>query len=345
MHYSTLGPTDIKISRICLGTMTWGQQNSESEAHQQLDRAVAAGVNFIDTAEMYPVPPMAETQGRTEAYIGSWLKARRCRDQVVLASKVAGPAERVKHIRPRLGLDRKNIKAAIDTSLQRLQTDYLDLYQLHWPDRNVNNFGQLNYSHKDDEQPVPIEETLTVLGELVEAGKVRYVGVSNETPWGAMEYLRIAKQLGLPRIVTIQNPYNLLNRTFEIGLSEIAHRENVGLLAYSPLAFGMLTGKYAEGAKPEGARLTLWSYFSRYSNPQAQAATEAYVALAHEHGLNPTHMALAYINSRPFLAANIIGATTLAQLDENIASIDVTLPQEVLEGIEAIHQEHPNPSP
>lgn len=345
MQYNTLGRTDIKISRICLGTMTWGQQNSESEAHEQLDRALATGINFIDTAEMYPVPPKAETQGRTEAYIGSWLKQRKCRDKIVLASKVAGPAERVKHIRPHLGLDRKNIEAAIDTSLKRLQTDYLDLYQLHWPDRNVNNFGTLGYSHDADEQPVPIEDTLSALSDLVKAGKVRYVGVSNETPWGVMEYLRVADRLDLPRIVTIQNPYSLLNRTFEIGLSEITHREGVQLLAYSPLAFAMLTGKYAGGAKPEGARLTLWSYFSRYSNPQAVAATDAYLELARKHRLNPTHMALAYVNSRSFLAANIIGATTLDQLDENIASIDVSLPQEVIEGIEAIHREHPNPSP
>lgn len=345
MHYTTLGHTDIQVSRICLGTMTWGQQNSEAEAHAQLDRAIDAGINFIDTAELYPVPPKAETQGRTEAYIGSWLKQRGGRDQIVLASKVTGPAERAKHIRPNLRLDRHNIESAIETSLQRLQTDYLDLYQLHWPDRHANYFGQLGYAHKSDEQPIPIEETLTVLNDLVKAGKVRYVGISNETPWGAMEYLRLAEKLNLPRIVTVQNPYNLLNRTFEVGLAEIAHRENVGLLAYSPLGFGMLSGKYAGGAKPTGARLTLWSYFDRYSNPQALAAMEAYVKLARSHGISPVQMALAYVNSRPFLTANIIGATDMAQLEENIASDEIVLSDEILEGIEAIHKVHPNPSP
>lgn len=345
MRYTTLGRTDIKVSRICLGTMTWGQQNSESEAHAQLDRALAAGINFIDTAELYPVPPKAETQGRTEAYIGSWLQQRGCRDQVVLASKVTGPAERAQHIRTNLRLDRHNIEAAIDTSLQRLRTDYLDLYQLHWPDRPANYFGQLGYTHSADEQPIPIEETLTVMGDLVRAGKVRQVGISNETPWGAMEYLRVAKELDLPRIVTIQNPYNLLNRSFEIGLAEIAHREDVGLMAYSPLAFGMLSGKYAAGAKPAGARLTLWSYFDRYANPQALAAAEAYVNLARTHELSPAQMALAYVNSRPFLTANIIGATDLAQLEENIASDEITLSEELLAGIDAIQKEHPNPAP
>ncbi len=345
MHYHRLGRTDLKVSRICLGTMTWGEQNSEAEAHEQLDYALEAGINFIDTAELYPVPPRAETQGRTEAYIGSWLKGRKCRDRIVLASKVAGPAARTQHIRPILRLDRANIEAAIETSLQRLQTDYLDLYQLHWPDRPANYFGQLGYTHHEDESPIPIEETLRALEDLVQAGKIRHIGISNETPWGAMEYLRLAEQLDLPRIVSIQNPYSLLNRTFEVGLAEISHRETVGLLAYSPMAFGMLSGKYAGGAKPEGARLTLWSYFDRYSNPQAIAATEAYVKLAREHGLSPAQMALAFVNQRPFLTSNIIGATTLEQLKENIESDTVELSDELLEAIDAIHKEHPNPSP
>ncbi|GAB4350366.1 MAG: NADP(H)-dependent aldo-keto reductase [Gammaproteobacteria bacterium] len=345
MHYNPLGDTGIQVSRICLGTMTWGEQNTEAEAHEQLDYALDQGINFIDTAEMYPVPPKAETQGRTEAYIGSWLNRRKCRDKIILASKVAGPAERVKHIRPHLRLDRENIEAAIEASLRRLQTDYLDLYQLHWPDRTANYFGQLGYVHREDESPVPIEETLSVLNDLVRAGKVRYVGISNETPWGTMAYLRAAERLGLPRIVSIQNPYSLLNRTFEIGLAEIAHREKVGLLAYSPLAFGMLSGKYSGGAKPAGARLTRWAYFDRYSNPQAIAATEAYVALARKEGLSPAQMALAFVNRQPFLTSNIIGATSMEQLRENIASDSMDLSDEILEAIEAIHREHPNPSP
>lgn len=345
MHYTTLGQSDIKVSRICLGTMTWGEQNTQSEAHAQLDTAIAAGINFIDTAELYPVPPRAATQGRTEDYIGAWLKRRGRRDDLVLATKVAGPAERVQHIRGNLRLDKRNIEAALDTSLKRLQTDYIDLYQVHWPERHANYFGQLGYTHEDGERPIPIEETLTALGDLVTAGKVRHVGVSNETAWGVMEYLRVADRRALPRIVTVQNPYNLLNRSFEVGLAEFAHREQVGLMAYSPLAFGMLTGKYAGGAQPQGARLTLWTYFDRYSNPQAVAAAEAYVKLAQSHGLSPTQMALAYINSRPFLTANVIGATDLDQLEEDIASAGVVLSEEVLAGIEAIHKEHPNPSP
>jgi len=345
MHYHRLGRTDLEVSRICLGTMTWGEQNSEAEAHQQLDYALQAGINFVDAAELYPVPPRAETQGRTEAYIGSWLKARKCRDKIVLASKVAGPAARTQHIRPNLKLDRANIEAAIETSLRRLQTDYLDLYQLHWPDRPANYFGQLGYTHHEDEAPVPIEETLRTIEDLVQAGKVRYIGISNETPWGTMEYLRLAEQLNLPRIESIQNPYSLLNRTFEIGLAEISHRESVGLLAYSPMAFGMLSGKYAGNARPAGARLTLWSYFDRYSNPQAVAATEAYVNLAREYEISPAQMALAFVNSRPFLTSTIVGATTMEQLKENIESDSVELSAEVLDEIEVIHKQHPNPSP
>ncbi len=345
MHYTQLGGSGIKVSRICLGTMTWGEQNTEADAHAQLDRALAAGVNFIDTAELYPVPPRAETQGRTESYIGSWLKRRGARDRVLLATKVAGPAERLAHIRPALRLDRHNIESALEASLRRLQTDYVDLYQLHWPDRSTNFFGQLGYTHDSEERPVALEETLGVLDELVRAGKVRHIGVSNETPWGVMELLRLAREAGLARIVSIQNPYSLLNRSFEVGLAEIAHREGVGLLAYSPLGFGVLSGKYLGGQQPPGARLTLFKYFDRYTNPQAEAAVRAYAKLARAFDLNPTQMALAYVNSRPFLTATIVGATDLAQLDENLASDAVVLPDEVLAGIEAIHREHPNPSP
>jgi len=346
MEYRHLGRTDIKVSAICLGTMTFGEQNSEAEAHEQLDYAVAEGVNFIDTAEMYPVPPGAETYGRTEEYIGTWLNKRGNRDQVILASKVAGPARDLSYLRHgQARLDRPNIEAALDGSLKRLQTDYIDLYQLHWPDRPTNFFGQLGYQHQAGADGVPIEETLRVLADLVQSGKVRHVGLSNETPWGAMEFLRLAEQCGLPRVVSIQNPYSLLNRSFEIGLAEVAHREDCGLLAYSPLGFGVLSGKYLNGQRPADGRITLFERFSRYSNPQVEAATQAYVDLAHRHGLDPAQMALAYVTSRPFLTSNIIGATTQAQLHSNLASVELKLDEEVLMGIEAIHQQHPNPAP
>jgi aryl-alcohol dehydrogenase-like predicted oxidoreductase len=346
MEYRKLGHTDLEVSVICLGTMTFGEQNREAEAHAQLDWALEQGVNFIDTAEMYPVPPKADTQGLTERHIGTWLKARGTRDRVVLATKVSGPADWLPHIREGTGrLDRAGITAALDASLQRLQTDYVDLYQVHWPDRNTNFFGKLGYQSEPDETAVPIEETLEVLGDLVRAGKIRHLGISNETPWGTMRYLSLAEAAGLPRVVSIQNPYNLLNRTFEIGLAEIAHRERIGLLAYSPLAFGVLSGKYLDGRRPPGARLTLFERFTRYSNEEADRATRDYVDLARRYGLDPSQMALAYVNSRPFLTANIIGATTMDQLRSNIASVDLALPEAVLEGIEQIHIRQPNPCP
>jgi len=345
MEYRKLGRTDIDVSVICLGTMTWGEQNTEAEAHQQLDAAVAAGVNFVDTAEMYPVPPMAETYTLTEQYIGNWLKRRGKRDDIVLASKMASRADWLEHVRGgQACLDRANIEQALHGSLERLQTDYLDLYQLHWPDRNTNFFGALGYTHVDGDN-VPIEETLRVLADLVQAGKIRHVGLSNETPWGVMEFLRLAEQCGLPRVVSVQNPYALLNRTFEVGLAEVAHREDCGLLAYSPLGFGVLSGKYLHGQQPADARVTLYERFSRYSNEQAVAATEAYVALAHEHELDPAQMALAYVNSRPFVTSNIIGATNMTQLQSNLASVELSLSEDVLNSIEAIHQRQPNPAP
>jgi aryl-alcohol dehydrogenase-like predicted oxidoreductase len=347
MRRNRLGRTDIEVSALCLGTMTWGQQNSEAEAHAQLDRALDAGINFIDTAELYPVPPRAETQGRTEAYIGSWLAARGCRDRVVLATKVCGRADWLDHFRGGANrLDRANLTAALDASLARLQTDYVDLYQLHWPDRSTNFFGKLGYVHADEaDEGVPIEETLAALGELVEAGKVRHIGLSNETPWGVMRFLAAAEATGLPRVVSIQNPYNLLNRSFEVGLAEIAHREQVGLLAYSPMAFGVLSGKYLDGARPEGARITLFERFSRYTGPEAEAPVRAYVELAREHGLSPAQMALAYVTGRPFLTANIIGATSIAQLEENLASAEVVLDEAVIEAIESLHRRYSNPCP
>lgn len=348
MEYRELGTTGLKVSALCLGSMTWGEQNSEADGFAQMDLAVDRGINFIDTAEMYAVPPTDRTYGTTETIIGNWFRARPgMRQKIVLASKVCGQADWLPHVRdgsPRL--NRKHIEAAIDGSLKRLQTDYLDLYQMHWPDRNTNFFGKLGYRQVDnDEVQTPIAETLEVLAGLVKAGKVRHVGISNETPWGTMRYLAEADSRGLPRIASIQNPYNLLNRTYEIGLAEISHREKVSLLVYSPLAFGVLSGKYLGGARPEGARISLFKRFSRYTNPQAEIATAKYIALAKEHGINPVQMALQYVTTRPFVTSNIIGATSIAQLEENIDSLSLKLSGEVLKGIEAIHVEQPNPAP
>ena len=348
MKYSLVGNTDLKVSRICLGTMTWGEQNSEAEAHEQLDYAQSLEINFIDTAEAYPVPPRAETYGTTESHIGTWLKKRQTRDKIILATKVAGPGEIASYIRGGPRLSRHHIRQALEGSLQRLQTDYIDIYQVHWPERSTNFFGKLGYTPSENDENIQIEETLTALGEFVKEGKIRYVGVSNETPWGVMTYLKLAEQHGLPRIVTIQNPYCLLNRTYEIGLAEISHREQVGLLAYSPLAGGVLSGKYLNDARPAGARISLFSRFDRYIKSEyGIKATEAYVRLAIQHGLDPAQMALAYVNSRPFLTSTIIGATTMKQLKADIASIhlELDMDEEVLEGIEAIHQQYPNPCP
>ncbi len=346
MQYRTLGNTDIKVSVICLGSMTWGEQNTETEGHEQMDFALAEGVNFIDTAELYAIPVKAATYGRTEEIIGTWLKARRNRDKVIIASKIAGPGKGwVDHIRNgESRFDRKNIETALHNSLKRLQTDYIDLYQLHWPERSTNCFGKLGYSHSDD-RFTPFKETLSVLADFIREGKVRHIGLSNETPWGAMKFLQTAEQLNLPRIVSIQNPYSLLNRSFEVGLAEIAHRENVGLLAYSPLGFGVLSGKYLDGGgKPED-RLTRFPEYDRYTNQEATAATSEYVALARSMNLSPAQMALAYVNSRSFLTSSIIGATSMQQLQENITSIDLRLSDDVLKQIEAIHKRFPNPAP
>ncbi len=348
MEYRPLGHTGLKVSVICLGTMTYGQQNTESQAHEQLDYATNHAINFIDAAELYPVPPRTETQGRTEQYIGTWLKKTGKRQDLILATKVAGPGPKdwIGHIRGGPKLNAQHIQQALEASLKRLQTDYVDLYQVHWPSRNTNYFGQLGYRYGKDNHNETIEETLKALAQLVNSGKVRYIGLSNETPWGTMTYLQLAKELGLPRIVSVQNPYSLLNRSYEIGLAEIAHRQQVGLLAYSPLGFGVLSGKYLQGQQPAGARLTLWgNYFTRYTKPLAQQVTQQYVELARQHQLDPAQMALAYVNSRPFLTSTIIGATTLEQLKTNIASADVVLSEEVLKGIEAIHETHPNPCP
>ncbi|HEY0286190.1 MAG TPA: NADP(H)-dependent aldo-keto reductase [Pseudomonas sp.] len=345
MDYRQLGKTDLKVSAICLGTMTWGEQNSESEAFAQIERAKSAGINFMDTAEMYPVPPQKETYASTEKIIGNWFKKNGDRKDWILASKIAGPGNGIDYIRDgQLKFNREHIVAAVDASLKRLQTDYLDLYQLHWPERSTNFFGKLGYSHKD-ETFTPLLEVLQVLDEQVKAGKIRHIGLSNETPWGTMKFVQHSETGDLTRPVSIQNPYNLLNRSFEVGLAEIAIREQCGLLAYSPLAFGMLSGKYANGARPAKGRLSLYSRFTRYFNPQSEAACARYVALAHEHGLDPAQMALAFVTSRPFVTSNIIGATTLEQLESNLASFDLVLSDEVLAGIDAIHKDQPNPAP
>ena len=333
-----------EVSKICLGTMTWGQQNTEAEAHEQISYALDRGINMLDAAEMYPVPPRAETQGRTEEYIGTWFKKTGLRDKYLLATKAAGPNPEFHYLRGGPRFTREQLMEAVDGSLRRLQTDCIDLYQLHWPDRYTNFFGQRGYFHR--EQPeTPIDETLRALQELVAAGKIKTIGLSNETPWGTMKFLELADREGLPRVESIQNPYGLLNRTYEIAMAEVSHREDVGLLAYSPLGMGLLTGKYRHGARPEGSRMAVFERFTRYDGAETLEATEQYLQLADEHGLNPTHMALAFVNTRPFVLSNIIGATTMEQLKMNIDSLDVTLSKDVLKGIEAIQQRLPNPAP
>ena len=346
MIYRPLGRSGLHVSALALGSMTWGEQNSEGEAFEQIRRARDAGINLIDTAELYPVPPRAATAGATESIIGNYFRRHGGREQWILASKAAAPGNGVSHIRGGHNhFDRANLLAAVEGSLRRLRTDYLDLYQLHWPDRRSNFFGQLGYQHDADASGTPIEDPLEVLAELVQSGKVRHTGLSNETRWGVQRFLHLAETRGWPRVVSIQNPYNLLNRSFEVGLAEIAIREQVGLLAYSPLAFGVLSGKYENGARPANARLSLFERFQRYNNPQARRAASAYVALAREHGVDPAQLALAFVTSRPFVTSNIIGATSLAQLDSNLASLALTPSAELLAGIERIHTEQPNPAP
>lgn len=345
MERRRLGRTDLHVTAFCLGTMTWGGQNTQAEGHAQMDYALDRGIDFFDTAEMYAVPPSAETYGRTEEIIGTWFQSRKNRDRIVLASKILGPGAQA-HVRDgKQRLDRKNIVRAVEDSLKRLKTDYIDLYQTHWPDRNVNSFGKLDYRHDDGEAMTPPEETLAALADLVRDGKIRHVGLSNDTPWGMMSFLRLAESAGLPRIVSIQNPYSLLNRSFEIGLAECAVREDCGLLAYSPLAGGTLSGKYLDGAMPAGSRRATDPRRSRYDNPRGDDATRRYVDLARSRGLDPAQMALAFVRDRPFVTSTIIGATTMEQLKADIDAWDLTLPPEVVEGIEAIHGGNPNPCP
>ncbi|MEQ8828635.1 MAG: NADP(H)-dependent aldo-keto reductase [Alphaproteobacteria bacterium] len=347
MRYNKLGHTDIDVSVICLGTMTWGEQNSEAEGHAQMDLALERGVNFWDTAELYAIPPRAETYGRTEEIIGTWFAKTGRRPEVILASKVAGRATRLPYMRPHLHdgetrLDRQSILEACDASLKRLQTDYIDVYQLHWPERETTAFDVVNYNHNPERDGFPIEESLRALEELVKAGKVRYVGVSNESAWGVMEFLRLAETAGLPRIVSVQNPYNLLKREYEYGLAEVSCRTGAGLLAYSPLAMGTLSGKYLDGARPDGARLSLFGqYFPRYQSDRAVATIRKYVETARRHGLDPAQMANTFVNTRQFTTSNIIGATTLDQLNAAIDTGDMTLSDAVLADIETIHKETP----
>ena len=341
MKYTTLPTTNIKISKICLGSMTWGNQNTEAEGHEQLDYAIDQGVNFIDTAELYPVPANAETYGRTSEIIGTWLKKTGNRDKVIIASKIAGGGDYTAHIR--ITGFAESIEEAVNGELKRLQTDYIDLFQLHWPERDTNRFGIRDYTHDSWEDN--FNEVLNSLQKVVTTGKIRHVGLSNETPWGTMRYLEEHKEHKLPRMITIQNSYSLLNRTFEGGLAEVSLREDIGLLAYSPMAFGVLSGKYIKGIAADNARLKLFPRFARYSSEQSTEAAKQYLKLAEASNMTLAQMSLAFVNQRPFVTSNIIGATNLAQLKENIGSINVELSDELLQEINAIHNSIPNPAP
>jgi aryl-alcohol dehydrogenase-like predicted oxidoreductase len=346
MEYNTLGDTGLKVSKICLGTMTFGEQNTEADGHEQLDYALSRDINFIDTAEMYAVPGRQETQGSTERIIGTWIQARKNRDQFILASKVTGPSAGMKYIRNPLRFTREQIMTAIEGSLTRLQTDYLDLYQLHWPERKTNYFGKRGYpADPNDDWEDNFLSILEVMQELIQAGKIRHWGLSNETAWGAMHFISLADQHGLPRPVSIQNPYSLLNRLYEVGLAEVSIRENCGLLAYSPLAFGLLSGKYHRGTDEKNARLNQFKQMSRYNGENSHQATAEYLKIAERHGLSLTQMALAFVNDRPFMTTNIIGATTMTQLKENIDSAELQLSPEILGEIEAVQEQIPNPAP
>lgn len=347
MQYRKLGNTALEVSLIGLGTMTFGQQNNLDEACEQMAYAVSQGVNLFDAAEMYPVPPKAETAGQTERFLGEWFRQTGKREEIILATKVLGRASGQSdwsHFRGGPRLSRDHIRQAIDGSLTRLQTDYVDLYQLHWPERETNYFGKRGYQHRPEQDGIPIEETLRALAELVEEGLVRYIGISNETPWGLMEFLRLADRHGLPKLVSIQNPYNLLCRQFEVGLAEMSIREQVGLLAYSPLAFGVLSGKYRANQMPKGSRMQLFGRFTRYGSPQCAGAVERYATIAEENNLSLAQMSLAFVCQQPFVSSCLIGATTMEQLQENIASIDLSLSGEVLAEIAAVHQEIPDPA-
>lgn len=344
MKYTTLPNTNIKISKICLGTMTFGNQNTEAEAHFQLDYAIERGINFLDTAEMYPIGGNAQIFGSTEKHIGTWLKKSGKRDELVLATKIAGPNRGMEYIRKPLDFSKKSITEAVELSLKNLQTDYIDLYQMHWPERVMNMFGQRGVQQIDEDWQYSILDILHVFDGLIKEGKIKHIGVSNENPYGVMRYLMESEKHNLPRIATIQNPYSLLNRLYEVGLSEICMRENVGLLAYSPLGFGFLTGKYLEGF-PEKSRMNVFPHFTRYTNENCFKATKLYKDLAEANGMTSSEMALAFVNQQKLVTSTIIGATSLEQLKGNIDALDLVLSEDILDEIERIHEMTPNPAP
>ena len=345
MKYTTLPKTDIKVSKICLGTMTWGNQNSQDEGFAQMNLALDKGVNFFDVAELYPVPATADTYAETERIIGNWFNKTGNRDKVVLATKIAGPGDYTAHIRTN-GFSKDALNEAVNNSLKRLKTDYIDLYQLHWPERTTNTFGVRDYTHNpNDKWEDNFNEVLHNLDEIIKSGKIRQVGISNEKAWGTMRYLEESKTNSLPRMITIQNAYSLINRVFEGDMAEIAIREEIGLLAYSPMAFGVLSGKYIKGTAADNARLKLFPRFARYSGDKATEATKRYLKIAEDNGMTLAQMALAFVTDRPFMTSNIIGATSLEQLNENIDSATITLSEEVLKAINEVHAELPNPAP
>ena len=344
MEYSYLPSTDLKVSKICLGTMTFGNQNDVKESEEQMNYALENGVNFFDTAELYPVPASAERYALTEKIIGNWIKKRSVRDQIVLATKIAGPGDYTKHIRT-TGFSEKSLFDAVDGSLKRLKTDYIDLYQLHWPERKTNTFGQRGFRYNEMEDwSDNFQEILFTLKKIIDSGKIKHIGLSNENPWGVMKFLELSKN-NLPKMITIQNPYSLLNRLFEVGNSEICIRENIGLLAYSPLGFGVLSGKYLNGELPDGSRLKLFPNLSRFAGKQSMKATEQYMKVAKKRNMSLTHLSLSFVNSRPFVTSNIIGASKLGQLKENIDSINIKLDDNIVREIEQIQSLIPNPAP
>ena len=345
MKYTTLPNTDIKVSKICLGTMTFGQQNTEADGHAQMDYAFENGINFFDTAEMYSVPAREETYGSTERILGTWFKKTGKREDVILASKIAGPNPNFTYMREKNDFSPVSIKFALDQSLQRLQTDYIDVYQLHWPERKTNFFGQRGFKVQDDAWEDNIHSVLETLDGFIKEGKINHIGLSNETPWGIMRFLEESKNFNLPRIKTVQNPYSLLNRQFEVGSAEVCIRENVGLFAYSPMAFGVLSGKFLTGESHPNARIKLFPQFSRYNSAQCTEATRLYQEVANKNGLSLTELALAFIEQQPFVTSTIIGATTVEQLKENIDTIKVSLSEEILKEIDAVHAVIPDPAP
>ncbi|MFC5193972.1 aldo/keto reductase [Bizionia hallyeonensis] len=345
MKYTTLPQTDIKVSKLCLGTMTWGNQNTQAEGHEQMDYAVDQGINFFDTAELYPVPAEQSTYAETERIIGNWFQKTGNRDKIVLASKIAGPGDYTAHIRTN-GFSPEALVDGVNQSLKRLQTDYIDLYQLHWPERQTNTFGIRDYKHHlEDQWQDNFNEILHTLQGLIKSGKIRHVGISNEKAWGTMRFLEESKKHNLPRMITIQNAYSLLNRVFEGDMAEIAIRENIGLLAYSPMAFGVLSGKYIKNQASDNARLKLFPRFARYSSNQATEATKHYLKIAEDNRISLAQMSLAFVTQQPFITSNIIGATNMDQLKENIDSINMELNHSLLTSIQAVHEIFPNPAP